>query len=190
MQHPKSRICSGPLPLEEISALLVEDNMLIAMNVELCLLDAGAAVVKIANSLASAKVALGEGIKFDVAVVDLQLTDGNANSLIPVLSERGIGVVITTGYAVYGDQPASSKAILVLQKPYTDTALINALMRCVAAPPSLPPATHIQPPNNLSSNSAGDEGARRGQKARRFMAKASSLRREPTKDRGRPDGYC
>ena len=36
---------------------------------------------------------------------------------------------------------AHSKAITVLQKPHTDRDLINALMRCVAAPPSVPPAT-------------------------------------------------
>ena len=67
------------------------------MNVEACLLDAGAAVVKMANSIASAKSALDEGIPFDAAVVDLHLADGNASSLVQALSERGVAVVITTG---------------------------------------------------------------------------------------------
>jgi ActR/RegA family two-component response regulator len=79
--------------------------------------------------------ALDQGIPFDAAVVDLHLTDGNASSLVQALSERGIAVVITTGDAVRRDQPAHNKAITLLQKPYTDRDLINALMRCVSAAP-------------------------------------------------------
>ena len=96
-QQQQSWICSGQFPLKGKSALIIEDNALIAMNVEVCLLDAGAAMVKTANSIASAKSALDEGIPFDAAVVDLHLADGNATSLIQALSERGIAVVITTG---------------------------------------------------------------------------------------------
>jgi DNA-binding NtrC family response regulator len=140
-QYEKSGPWSGHLALEGKAMLILEDEPLTAMNVELCLLDAGAAVVKIANSIASAKSALDEGIPFDAAVVDLCLADGNASTLIQALSERGIAVVITTGDAVPRDQPADNKAITVLQKPYTDRELINALMKCAAALPSVPPAT-------------------------------------------------
>jgi PleD family two-component response regulator len=41
------------LPLSGKSVLIVEDEALIALSVESCLLDAGAAVVKIANSLSA-----------------------------------------------------------------------------------------------------------------------------------------
>jgi DNA-binding NtrC family response regulator len=135
VQQQKSWICSGELPLKGKSALIIEDDALIAINAEFCLLDAGAAVVKIANSMASAKSILDEGISFDVAVVDLLLADGNASTLAQVLSERGIAVVIATGDVVCEGQPAHSKAITILQKPYTDRDLINALMRCAAAAP-------------------------------------------------------
>ena len=64
---------SGELPLKGKSALIVEDDALIAINAEFNLLDAGAAVVRIANSVASAKSALDEGIPFDVALVDVCL---------------------------------------------------------------------------------------------------------------------
>jgi DNA-binding NtrC family response regulator len=65
------------------SVLIIEDKALIAMSVESCLQDAGAAVV-IANSIALAQSALDEGIPFDAAVVDLHLADGNASLLIQV----------------------------------------------------------------------------------------------------------
>ena len=113
--------------------LILEDEPLVAMNVELCLLDAGAAVVKIANSIASAKSALDEGIPFDAAVVDLGLADGNASTLIQVLSERGIAVVIMTGYGVDRGQPDLGKAVAILQKPHADSDLINAIQQSMVA---------------------------------------------------------
>jgi DNA-binding NtrC family response regulator len=114
------------LPLAGKSVLIIEDEALIALNIESCLQDAGAAVV-IANSMALAQRALDEGIPFDVAVVDLHLADGNASPLIQILSERGISVVITTGYEVDRKQPALGRAIAILQKPHTERDLINAL---------------------------------------------------------------
>jgi CheY-like chemotaxis protein len=84
------------LPLAGKSVLIIEDEALIAMSVESCLQNAGAAVV-VANSIALAQSALDEGIPFDAAVVDLLLADGDASPLIQGLSERGIPVVITTG---------------------------------------------------------------------------------------------
>jgi DNA-binding NtrC family response regulator len=126
----------GQLPLAERSVLIIEDEALIAMGVELCLQDAGAAVVKIANSIALAQSALDEGIPFDAAVVDLRLADGNASPLIQVLSERGIPVVITTGDEVDRGHPALSKAVAILQKPHADSDLVNAIIQkaTVAAP--------------------------------------------------------
>jgi DNA-binding NtrC family response regulator len=97
--------------------LLVEDEALIAMNVESCLQDAGAATIKLTSSLASARAALDEGKPFDAAVVDLHVADGNANPLIEVLSERGIPVVVTTGYDIEGEPLDLSKAVAILQKP-------------------------------------------------------------------------
>lgn len=106
----------GHLPLAGKSVLIIEDEPLIAMSVEFCLQDAGAAVV-IANSIALAQSALDEGIPFDVAVVDLHLADGSASHLIQVLSVLRIPVVITTGDKVDRGQPALSKAVAILQKP-------------------------------------------------------------------------
>jgi DNA-binding NarL/FixJ family response regulator len=56
------------LPLAGKWVLIIEDEALIAMGFESCLQDAGAAVVKIANSLALAQSALDERIPFDVSI--------------------------------------------------------------------------------------------------------------------------
>jgi len=50
------------LPLSGKSVLIIEDEALIALSVESCLLAAGAAVVKIANSISASQSALDEGI--------------------------------------------------------------------------------------------------------------------------------
>jgi DNA-binding NtrC family response regulator len=153
VQQQQSRICSGQLPLKGKSALIIEDNPLIAQNLELCLMDAGAgaAVVKTANSIVSAKSALDEGTPFDVAVVDLILAYGNACALIQVLSERGIGVVIGTSDVACKGQPALRKAVTILQKPYPERDLINALTKCAAAAPLVSPGD----PTNLVTISPG-----------------------------------
>jgi DNA-binding NtrC family response regulator len=122
----------GPLPLAGKSVLVIEDETLIALNVESCLLEAGAAFVKIVNSVVCAQNFLDGDIPFDAAVVDLCVVDGNASRLIPVLSERGIPVVITTGADVDLGHPALSKAAFVLQKPHADSDLIEAIVKSAA----------------------------------------------------------
>ncbi|MGH6841147.1 MAG: hypothetical protein ACREDV_03515, partial [Methylocella sp.] len=123
------------LPLAGKSVLIIEDEVLIALGVETCLRDAGADVVKIATSKASAQTALDEGILFDGAIVDLKLADGDAGPLVRFLSERGIFVVITTGYDIDMKEPAFGRVIAILEKPYTGsdliTAFINAFGRAI-----------------------------------------------------------
>jgi CheY-like chemotaxis protein len=116
------------LPLGGRSILVIEDEALIAMSVESCLLDAGATIVKIANSIAAAQSALDEGIPFDAAIVDLLLTHENAWPLIQILSERRIPILITTGADIDLGHPALSNAVAFLQKPYNDSDLIEALV--------------------------------------------------------------
>jgi DNA-binding NtrC family response regulator len=128
---------SGELPLKGKSAIIVEDDAVVAMSAEFSLRDAGAAVVRIANSVASAKSALDDGFPFDVALVDLCLEDGDASPLVQIMSERGVAVVITTGYA-FRQQPALRCGIDILQKPYTERDLINVLMKYAAAAPLVP----------------------------------------------------
>lgn len=121
----------GQLPLAGKSVLIIEDEALIAMSVEFWLQDAGAAVVKTTNSIASAQRTLDEGIPFDAAVVDLHVVDGNASALVQVLSERGIPVVITTGDEVDRRDPALSTAVAFLQKPHGYSDLVNVITRLV-----------------------------------------------------------
>jgi DNA-binding NtrC family response regulator len=122
----KAPLLPDDLPLAGKSVLVVEDEPLIAMSVEADLQDAGAAIVKITHSVASARRAIDEG-KFDAAVIDLHVADGDASPLIEVLSERGTPVVVTTGAGAHGELPDPSKAVAILQKPYPQGDLIKVI---------------------------------------------------------------
>ena len=106
-----------------MSVLILEDEPLVAMFVESCLQDAGAAVVKIAASISAARSVLNES--FDAAVIDLHVADGDASPLIGVLSGRGIPVVVTTGGTI--DREMLTQTVAVLQKPYPEADLIKVL---------------------------------------------------------------
>src|SRR3984893_6944761 len=118
LEHSSQDRLAAKLPLTGKSVLVIEDEALIALNVESCLQDAGAAVV-IANSIALAQSDLAGGTPFDAAVVDVLLADRNPRPLLHVLSERGVAGVIPTGDEVDPGHPALSKAVAGLQKPHT-----------------------------------------------------------------------
>jgi|HubBroStandDraft_6_1064221.scaffolds.fasta_scaffold1660496_1 DNA-binding response OmpR family regulator len=115
--HPSASVLAG------MSVLILEDEPLVAMFVESCLQDAGAAVVKIAASISAARSVLNE--PFDAAVIDLHVADGDASPLIGVLSERKIPVVVTTGGTI--DRELLTQTVAVLQKPYPEADLIKIL---------------------------------------------------------------
>jgi DNA-binding NtrC family response regulator len=119
------------LPLAGKSILVIEDESLIAMNVEYSLNEAGAATVTIASSLAQAQTALMNG-SYDAAVVDFRLPDGDANVLIDVLSGREIPVVVTTGDSFV--RADLRKRVAVLRKPYSDRDLIKVMTWLARAP--------------------------------------------------------
>ena len=125
------------LPLAGMSVLIVEDEALIALSVESCLLDAGADLVKIANSRAEAQSALEEDIPFDAAIVDLVLSNEDASPIIQMLSERGIPVVVSTGADIDLGHPALTSAVAFLQKPYSQSDLIEALVEWAGAAPNI-----------------------------------------------------
>jgi DNA-binding response OmpR family regulator len=122
-----SKIMVDRLPLAGKSVLIVEDEPLIAMSVEASLEDAGAACIKIASSVTLARSAIEEGTPFDAAIVDLQLGDGDAGPLIEILSGRRIPVVVATGGSIDHQDPDLSKAVAVLQKPYSYSELIKVM---------------------------------------------------------------
>jgi DNA-binding response OmpR family regulator len=98
--------------------LIVEDNPMIAMNTEVMLLDLGVEDVRTAGNVADA-LALIEDIRFDFAILDVLLADGEDS--LPVaerLGDAGVPIVLATGLDEDSALPDAYKAIPMLKKPY------------------------------------------------------------------------
>jgi len=96
--------------------LVVEDEMLVAMNIEDMLLDLGHEVAGIASRLAPALALAGEA-SIDAAMLDVNLAGESSFPVADLLAERGIPFVFATGYGPQGIEERHRGRPL-LQKPF------------------------------------------------------------------------
>lgn len=111
---------------KSLPILLLEDQMLIAMDAEMMLGDAGFNMVITAGSTPDAMAQL-KNITPSIAVLDINL--GNHTS-IPVAEElhrRGVPFLFATGYAERSIIPDVFKDVIVINKPYEAQALMDAI---------------------------------------------------------------
>jgi len=114
--------------LNGVRILVVEDCWHVGSAVKSLVQACGARVAGPAATTAAARRLIFEQIP-DVALVDLSLRGGErADALIDQLHDRGVRVIVITGYATL----APIKAVAVLQKPI-DEAQLLACLRLVAA---------------------------------------------------------
>lgn len=107
-----------------VRVLIVEDAVLLALELEAGLEEAGAVVVGMAADLEEAERMLA--LSFDVAVLDANL---NGRSVIPVaraLAARGTPFIFATGYDEAGVAPEGFVAPVV-RKPYNVRQIAAAL---------------------------------------------------------------
>ena len=104
--------------------LLVEDEPLIALELEELLIEAGFKVA-IAGQLEKA-LALIEHAAFDAAIIDANLAGVSANPLASALTGRGLPFIVLSGYS---SEQLQGKFIgaLFMQKPFQPAQLIKAL---------------------------------------------------------------
>ncbi len=108
--------------------LIVEDEMLVAMNIEDMLLDLGHEVAGIASRLEPA-LALARDGAFDVAMLDVNLAGDRSFPVADLLIERDIPFLFATGYGADGIDE-KYRGHPVLQKPFRArdlAALIESL---------------------------------------------------------------
>jgi DNA-binding response OmpR family regulator len=126
MTKPPNRTMGGgpqspSLPLDGLHILLVEDEALVAFDVEDLLLQNGAKSVEITSSIAVAEEIVTSR-PVNLVLLDVKLSDGCGLTILPLLRKLGIGVVITTGYA-----GLEVDLHPIVQKPYTSAQLIDAI---------------------------------------------------------------
>ncbi len=115
-------------PKSEISgrALLVEDNLIIAMDAEEMLLRLGAQNVEVAASVRDA-LAIIDRQAPDFAVLDVNLTGETSFPIAERLRENGVKFVFATGYGDDLAMPKEFRGVKIVTKPYEDKDVLAAL---------------------------------------------------------------
>jgi len=115
---------SGPTNLRGARVLIVEDAVLLAMELETGLSDAGARVIGPAYELEEALALLDQSI--DAAVLDANLNGHSVTPVAQALAARGVPFVFATGYGDAGGAPGDFDAP-VIRKPYDVTQVAAAV---------------------------------------------------------------
>ncbi|MBV9993651.1 MAG: PAS domain-containing protein [Caulobacteraceae bacterium] len=116
--EPESGASAGLFPAHSVKGrriLIVEDAVLLALELEAALVEAGAEVTGIAVDVEEA-LALAEK-PFDVAVLDANLNGVSVAPVAKALTTRGKPFIIATGYGDAGVPPEGCAAPVV-RKPY------------------------------------------------------------------------
>lgn len=108
------------------SVLIVEDQLIVAMDLAAAFQDAGAVVLSAANLSDAMRMADHEDIS--AAVVDFGLGHDTAAALIDRLTQRDIVFVLHSGYA--RNAKADNRCI-VIPKPADPQTIIDAITRAL-----------------------------------------------------------
>ena len=105
--------------------LIVEDEPLIAFEVEQTLTDAGYEIAGVAARVEEAMAMLEDGA-LDAAVLDANLHRVSAAPIAIALTARGLPFVVTTGYT-REQLPEGFKAGALIEKPCLPEQIVEAL---------------------------------------------------------------
>lgn len=119
------------LPLDGLRILILEDEFLIAMEVEQACRDCGAADVRICRSLEEIGDVAPGGFDFDAAVIDLQLGTISSLGFARTLFEARVPFVFATGYSDADEMSETFPGVSVINKPYLGSSVVEALADAV-----------------------------------------------------------
>lgn len=113
-------------PLEGLSVLIVEDEVIINLDLAMTVETFGAREVVPAHNLEEARAALKDGT-FDLAVLDLSLPDGDAMPLAEKLRGDNVRIVFYSGDDDRTDILAEFPGAGYVMKPATEKAWATVL---------------------------------------------------------------
>ena len=107
-----------------VTALIVEDEPMIALDLEVTLQEFGFAAVVLAMTVEQALEIL-PGTRFDIALVDYRMGDKTAEPVLDMLDAQSIPAIIVTGYDDLAMTARAGRP--VLGKPVVSAALRRAI---------------------------------------------------------------
>ena len=108
--------------------LVVEDEFLIALEIETVLQDAGAHVA-VAPGVPQGKAFLDGPDAFDAAVLDVRLGDHDVFPLADLLAERGIPFLFHSGHARRIEMTERYPDVTVITKPTSRARLLSEVAK-------------------------------------------------------------
>ena len=120
--------------------LVVEDEPMIAMDLEAQLEDAGCTVIGPAETLAAARRLIVEAV-FDAALLDANLGGERVDELAALLTQKGIPFAFASGYG-RDALPREHRTAPLLEKPFVSgqlAAILSELMNAGAQGPDVIP---------------------------------------------------
>jgi two-component system, response regulator PdtaR len=119
--------------LKDVNVLVVEDNWQVAKALECALKQLEMQVSGPASTTSDAKRLVAAQMP-TVAIVDVNLKREMACDLIVELHEKGVHVIVISGYAI--PPIPKKKAAVILQKPFSAEDLLTALRTVVVGQPT------------------------------------------------------
>lgn len=119
--------------LSGLRLLIVEDEFLIAMDVEQLCRDHGAAEAVVVSTAAALASGTFSPADFDAAVLDVMVEGQPTLDFARGLADRGIPFIFATGYSDRQDVFAAFPGVRVVGKPYAGDELVGALAAALAA---------------------------------------------------------
>lgn len=119
--------------LEGRSILILEDEFLIAMDVEQTCLEWGAREVRIVRSLENLGEQPLDQPDFDAAILDLRLGGESTTPFAHELARRQIPFVFATGLTETGELAQGFPDVPVVGKPYSGDELARVLSDVIQA---------------------------------------------------------
>lgn len=120
-------------PLDGWKILIVEDEYLIADDLEGLLQDAGASVVGPARTLPQAMQMAGDGAQFDAALLDIDVDGVAVFSLLDDLQARGVPILLLSA-CERASLPQNYRGTPICEKPASGAQILEALKSIRIAP--------------------------------------------------------
>src|SRR5277367_3957013 len=117
--------------LSGVRVLIVEDDALLAMDLEATLVEAGAVIVSLCQTLDEAMLRADAG-DFAVAVLDFGLGSETVSPVARRLANRGVPFVLYTGKSRHEPSMAEWRDYSIVQKPASTRALVSAVRTVLA----------------------------------------------------------
>jgi CheY-like chemotaxis protein len=125
----------GQMTLSEKRCLVLDDEFLIALDIQQILEHAGAAQVVCVASAEEALDLLRSEPRFDIAVLDVKLSgpEGTSLGVASILAGNGTPFVFLTGMRIDDVHAKLFPGAPVIEKPYDAVALLDAVRRALGA---------------------------------------------------------